>query len=143
MALRIIPRLQRATHHVGVFLDRARDRFPVTQAEAHVLSFLCERAGEASIADLHRSFGHKRSTLTSIVNRLEERGLVQRAIHPDDRRSFVLTLTRDGARLAGGLLGSLERLEKRAMKKLDRAQLEAFETVLAAIEAATGEDVSK
>ncbi|MEO7095407.1 MAG: MarR family transcriptional regulator, partial [Polyangiales bacterium] len=114
MSLRLIPRLHRATHQVGVFLDHARDRFPITQAEAHVLSFLSERGGEATIADLHRSFGHKRSTLTSIVNRLEERGLVERAIHPEDRRSFVLTVTRDGSRLARSVLAALERLELRA-----------------------------
>jgi DNA-binding MarR family transcriptional regulator len=142
MTLRLIPRLHRATHQVGVFLDRMRDEFPVTQAEAHVLSFLCERGGRASIADLHRSFGHKRSTLTSIVNRLEERGLVERAIHPDDRRSFMLTLTREGSRLARGVMAALQRLEVRATKKLDRAQLAAFEAVIAAIEAAAIEESS-
>src|SRR5262245_35824939 len=100
MALRLVPRLHRATHQVAVYLDREKERCPVSQAEAHVLSFLSERGGSGSMADLHRSFGHKRSTLTSIVDRLEKRGLVERTIHPEDRRSFLLTLTREGTKLA-------------------------------------------
>jgi DNA-binding MarR family transcriptional regulator len=139
MALRLIPRLHRATHQVAIHLDREKERCPVTQAEAHVLSFLSERGGSGSMADLHRSFGHKRSTLTSIVDRLEKRGLVERTIHPDDRRSFMLKLTREGAVLARRIRTTLERLEARVLERLDPSDVRAFTAVLEAIEQAVEE----
>lgn len=37
--------------------------------------------------------------LTGIVDRLHAEGLVRRAVHPDDRRAFRLTLTPKGRRL--------------------------------------------
>jgi DNA-binding MarR family transcriptional regulator len=124
---------------VAIHLDREKERCPVSQAEAHVLSFLSERGGACSMADLHRSFGHKRSTLTSIVDRLEQRGLVERTIHPDDRRSFLLTLTRDGALSARRVRSLLERLEARVLKRLDESQVKAFVAVLEAIDQAVEE----
>ena len=42
--------------------------------------------------------------LTFIVNQLEARGLVERAVDPADRRSRVLLLTEDGRRVRGELV---------------------------------------
>jgi DNA-binding MarR family transcriptional regulator len=91
-APRLVARLHKATHQVGLYVHRELSQLAISQAEAHVLSHLSAR-GPCSIADVHHSFGHRRSTLTSILNRLEDRGLITRALHPDDRRSYLLRLT--------------------------------------------------
>src|SRR5262245_10497128 len=137
MPLRLVPPLHRATHRIALFLEGASE-VGVTQAEAHVLSHLAERDGSCAIGDLHRSFGHKRSTLTSIVDRLERARLVERSIHPEDRRSFLLRLTPRGRTAARSVLGVLEGLEQRALRRVTAAELSGFFAVLAAIEAAAG-----
>ena len=114
MALRLIAHLHKATHQVGLYVHRELSGIAISQAEAHVLSFLSAR-GPCSIADVHHSFGHRRSTLTSILNRLEDRGLVAREIHPDDRRSYLLRLTREGRTLAAKARRTFERLEAGAL----------------------------
>jgi len=45
--------------------------------------------------------------VTGIVDRLEERGLVQRQSSPADRRMRVLVVTEDGAQLRGRMLERL------------------------------------
>jgi MarR family transcriptional regulator, temperature-dependent positive regulator of motility len=140
MALRIVPRLHRATHQVALYLDRERESVPVTQAEAHVLALLSESGGACGVGDVHRSFGHKRSTLTGILDRLEQRGLIERRIHPQDRRSFMLHLSAEGAAQAQGARKLLERLERRVRGRVDEAQLAGFLAVLDAIDAAAGEE---
>jgi DNA-binding MarR family transcriptional regulator len=139
MALRLIAHLQKATHQVGLYVDRELSEIPVSQAEAHVLSHLSE-GGPCSIADVHDSFGHRRSTLTSILNRLEDRGLIAREIHPDDRRSYLLRLTREGRPLATRARRSLERLEAEALSGVGEQQVSAFIAVIEAIEAAAEEE---
>jgi DNA-binding MarR family transcriptional regulator len=61
---------------------------------------------------LHREFGHKRSTLTNVVDRLEQRKLVRREHNPNDRRSFVLRLTASGRRTALRVTAALDKLER-------------------------------
>src|ERR1044071_4017228 len=98
MDLTIIPDLHRATHRVAVHLERAAGP-GVTQGEAHILAHL-GAAGDCTIGELHRAFAHKRSTLTSILDRLVARGLVVRESSETDRRTFVVRLTNDGRRVA-------------------------------------------
>src|SRR5262252_3107859 len=74
--LKLIPALHHATHSVSVFLDR-HSALGVTQAEAHILTHLWAE-GESTVGQLHGAFGHRRSTLTSILDRLADRGLISR-----------------------------------------------------------------
>ena len=139
MALRLIAQLHKATHQVGLYIHRELSEIAISQAEAHVLSFLSAR-GPCSIADVHRSFGHRRSTLTSILNRLEDRGLIAREIHPDDRRSYLLRLTREGRRLASKARRTLEHLEAGALAGVSEQRVAAFIAVIEAIQAAAEEE---
>ena len=128
MALRLIPAIHRATHEIGLYLDRLED-LRVTQAEAHILAHLAA-SGDSTVADLHRAFGHKRSTLTSILDRLVARELVTRAVSETDRRSFVVSLTRIGRPLAATVLDRLSTLERRALAGVPK---EAVTNLLAAL----------
>ena len=131
MTLRFVPAIHRATHAIALLLEQAPD-LGVTQAEAHVLSHLADR-GQATVADIHQAFGHKRSTLTSILDRLEARELITREVNADDRRSFVVALTRQGRTLATKVAAHLERLETDVRKRVRRTDLDAFDRVVAAV----------
>lgn len=127
-ASRIIPALERTTHAVALWIERAFPDLRLTQAEAHVLAYLAQHA-PCSINDLHRSFGHKRSTLTSLLDRLEARGWVQRAAHPESRRLVMVRLTEAGSAVAERVSAALGALEERLRARAgDDAA--AFERVL-------------
>jgi len=57
-----------------------------------------ERDG-LTFVELSRRLLVTAGNLTGIVDRLHAEGLVRRAVHPDDRRAFRLTLTAKGRRL--------------------------------------------
>ena len=97
MPLRFIPQVHRATHQIGLHIERLGPP-GVTQPEAHILAHLAS-CGNATVAGLHQAFAHKRSTLTSILDRLEARGLIERTSDVRDRRTFVISLTRQGRAL--------------------------------------------
>lgn len=115
-AHRIIPALERATHAVALWIERAFPDLRLTQAEAHVLAYLARHA-PCSINDLHRSFGHKRSTLTSLLDRLEARGWVQRAAHPQSRRLVMVQLTDAGSVVAERVSAAVGALEERLLAR--------------------------
>jgi len=91
------------------------------------------------VGALHEALAHKRSTLTSILDRLVERGLVTRETGTEDRRTFVVALTRKGKRVAVDTLLHLSALETAVKRKFTGATLDSFVAVLAAIEGAAND----
>ena len=138
MPLRFIPQVHRATHRIGLHIERLGAP-GVSQAEAHILAHLAA-APDSTIADVHRAFAHKRSTLTSILDRLEARGLIVRTTDRRDRRTFRITLTAAGRPLARRVTRHLEAFESRILKRASARDLEAFRRVLDALDRALAED---
>jgi DNA-binding MarR family transcriptional regulator len=124
--------VERATHLVALYLDRALSGTEVTQAEAHLLARLAR--GSASPGELHAAFGHKRSTLTSVLDRLEARGFIRRTPHPDDRRSFLITLTPAGHDEADTVVHAVARLERAVSRRTTAEERDGFAATLAALE---------
>jgi DNA-binding MarR family transcriptional regulator len=133
MALRLIPHIHRATHRIGLHIEDLDDP-RVNQAEAHVLAHLASTE-QATIGQLHRAFGHKRSTLTSILDRLERRKLVVRTSDSRDRRTVVITLTRNGRAAARRVVDHLRAFEARALQAATPADVRTFLRVLERFEA--------
>src|ERR1700680_1659390 len=109
MPLRLVPPIHRATHRIGLYLADLRDD-SLSQGEAHILALLAT-SGPATIAELHAGLAHKPSTLTSILDRLAERGFVTREVGAADRRTFVVTPTAKGRRVAERVHRHLTALE--------------------------------
>jgi DNA-binding MarR family transcriptional regulator len=101
--------LHRAIHAIGLFFDRTSEG-EISQAEAMVLLHLSANPA-STINDVHRAFLHRRSTLTSVLDRLEGRGVLERSISKDDRRNLTLKLTQRGRQLAAQVLETLADLE--------------------------------
>ena len=127
MRIQLIFGIHRATHRIGLFIQRHAPG--LTQAEAHILCHLHE-FGDSAISDLHRAFAHKRSTLTSVLDRLDAGGLVTREPSRSDRRSFVIGLTGPGRKKAAAIHRLLEALEAGALRGADRIALETFDHLI-------------
>jgi len=127
--LRLIPEVHRATHRIGIFLDS----LGITQGEGHILSHLAA-AGDSTIAELHRALAHRRSTLTSILDRLAERQFITRESDPNDRRSFIVRLSKKGKTVAAQVHRELERIEESALKGVTGNQFQSVVKILHAFE---------
>lgn len=126
----LIPAIHRAAHAIAAFLEA--DDVPVTQAEAHVLAHLAAR-GDSTVGQINVEFGHKRSTLTSILNRLEARGLITCRVNESDRRSFLIGLTPAGSLLAQNVLQKLSELEEEILSAFSARDQKSALWVLSAV----------
>ena len=75
-------------------------------------------SGPATIAELHRGLAHKRSTLTSILDRLSDRGYVTRDVGVADRRTFMITPTAKGLQIAKRVHRHLSDLEDAVARRV-------------------------
>jgi DNA-binding MarR family transcriptional regulator len=132
MSLRLVPAIHRATHRIGLFLADLRDD-SLSQGESHILALLAT-SGPATIAELHRGLAHKRSTLTSILDRLSDRGYVTREVGITDRRTFVITPTAKGLQIAKRVHRHLSDLEEAVGRRVTADDVKAFIKVATAME---------
>jgi len=130
----ILSGIHRSSRAIGLHLESPCIAEGVRPAEGHILSYL-RSYGPCPVGTLLTVFGHKPSTVTSMLTRLVERGLATRTPSADDRRVVLLDLTREGARAADRLRARLASLESAIRSEVKPRDLIGFQNVLAAIEA--------
>src|ERR1700726_4976296 len=128
MPLRFVHPVHRATHRIGLYLDALREP-GLTQGEAHILALLAHWYS-ANVSDLHRGLAHKRSTLTSILDRLAKRGLITRQVGKTDRRTFLVTLTTKGRKVARRVSRHLSDLEQNVVRRVSATDIKGFNNVV-------------
>ncbi|WP_178379992.1 MarR family winged helix-turn-helix transcriptional regulator [Cryptosporangium aurantiacum] len=99
---------------------RVAERHDLTAVQGRLLCVLAQQP--RGMAELARLFGVGKANLTGLVDRAEQRGLVERSVVPGDRRAVQVVLTEDGRRSArafhsevtGEIAGLLEPLSPAA-----------------------------
>jgi DNA-binding MarR family transcriptional regulator len=134
--LRYLSPLHKATRQIGLHFEERMATTGLAPSEGHMLTYLRAYA-PCTIAEVLRVFGVRGSTATSMFDRLEQRGLIERVANPADRRSFLLQLTRSGVRLADEIQQWVDDLEKAIRGGITEADDRAFRAVMEAIAAAT------
>jgi DNA-binding MarR family transcriptional regulator len=131
----VVLALQRATHHTLHALSTALSDQNLSAAEINALANLGE-GGTLSVRQLSERTGTRASTLTGLLDRLENRGYLVREVDPADRRSFRLPLTDQGREVAARARAAITDLERTALSRLDAAQLAGYHAVISALEEA-------
>lgn len=137
MTLTFIPAIHRAAHAIAAYVD-AKTKMQITQSEAQILAHLAAH-GSSSVGHIYQAFGHKRSTLTSILNRLEDRELVTCTVNETDKRSFLIGLTPPGKVLAEVIYKKLEDLEEEILGAFSPGDQKSALRVLNAVTTVTTE----
>ena len=108
--LPIVADWQRVTHRLLAALDDALAELGRSAAEINALACMGERT---SVRELVAATAQRPSTLTGVLDRLERRGLVERAANPADRRSVLVRLTPSGQTHADRVAAAFGALEDR------------------------------
>lgn len=121
--------------------QQLRTESGLTHQHFSVLVVLSESEDRSlRMTDLAAQLTITRTRLSYVVNRLESRGWVTRAEHPDDGRSHVARLTDAGfAELQRVAPGHARTVKEAVFGRLDAGQVRAlhsiYETILSGIEA--------
>lgn len=103
--------LHRAAQHMRVALDEAAQAHGLSGARDWlVLAALSTGPRQTQLALAH-SLGLDKTTMTSLLDRLEARGLVTRSTDSHDRRARIPELTEDGRRLQAEVTNARDRVE--------------------------------
>lgn len=124
--------LQRAAHATLHALSAELAGLGLTASEINVLANLADGTGR-SVSDLGRAAGTRPTTLTSVLDRLEQRGHVTRGPRPGDRRGVLVGLTPSGRQAAAAIRQAMAGLEQRALAPLPPEVIGGLRTALDAL----------
>jgi DNA-binding MarR family transcriptional regulator len=121
---------QRST---DAFDDVVADRLGLNRTDLRCLDWLFD--GPMSAGRLAAATGLTSAATTTLVDRLERRGLVRRVADPADRRKVLIEMTDLGRRQTGEFYGPLARDGARLLERYSDDQLSAMrDQLLAATE---------
>lgn len=105
---------------VSVFLNECRT-FDITPLQFSILSTLAQ-AGPLDQAGIGGYAALDRTTVSLVVRKLEQRGLVHRQVSEKDRRSRLITISPEGEALLHTVLPVVEAAQDRMLSPLTGAE---------------------
>ena len=133
-----IRRLQQIA--VSVFLQET-EQHGLTPVQYSALQGI-ENSPGVDQRTLARTIGFDTSTIASVIDRLETRGLVLRSASAADKRVRLLTLTRDGRSLLAEVVPAMLKAQERMLDPLPRADRKEFMRMLRVL-VSTNNDMSR
>jgi MarR family 2-MHQ and catechol resistance regulon transcriptional repressor len=96
--------LAKAFRTLRVHAERSLEGIDMCLSDFAILELLLHR-GPQPVNTIGRRIDLTSGSVTTAVDRLEERGFVVRGADPDDRRSRIVSLTPDGTKCIGEIFG--------------------------------------
>lgn len=136
----ILSPLHKAYRQAMLYMEGNGCDAGVSSSEVHIVAYI-KRFGPCPMSELSRVFGHKKSTVTSMLDRLTERGFISREVNPKDRRSFLLAILPEGEMVARNAGAVVERFEQAVVERISEKDMQGFRNVLKAVADVTQVDV--
>lgn len=121
--------LARASHLVSRDFHAQVKRSGLGVAEWRVLATLSD-GGPMIIGELARRVLYEQPTLTKVIDRMEQGGLVTRAAQTADRRRIEVRITADGAAAVAGLLPAAKQHETHLLASYSPDEVALLKSVL-------------
>ncbi|GAB3551569.1 MarR family transcriptional regulator [Noviherbaspirillum agri] len=120
--------LKRAGTQLAVSVDRRLAEFDMTHAQYGIFSRL--QNGPSTAADLARSSMTDTGAMTRMLDRLEEKGFVQRSRSSADRRIVEVALTDKGRQIADRMKEVAVELLNHHLREFTPEEVEQFKSFL-------------
>lgn len=118
--------LIRRCHQIttAIFFEECGE-LDITPMQFSILVVLSDKSGVDQTA-LGAFASLDKATVGEIVKRLERKGLLTRTRHAQDRRSFTVQLTEEGADLVKNMKQRIDRVHERLVEPLDNEERLVF-----------------
>jgi DNA-binding MarR family transcriptional regulator len=134
---RILSPIHQANRQASLHIDALLSDLRVSASEGQLLAFVAARKG-VPVTAVARLLGVPKSTITSLLQRLEGAQLIRRGHNPEDARSQLLFVSERGARVGMIARDRVVGLERRLQARLSETDMRALARIVDAVTAETG-----
>jgi DNA-binding MarR family transcriptional regulator len=107
-------------------------RLGVSMAQLHIM-FTLQRSGEMTMSHLADILNVSLSNATGLIDRLEERGYIERQRVPTDRRVVLVRLTETGVSMLAEVDALSDNLMRSVLERLPASQLRGVAAAVSAL----------
>ncbi len=127
--LEILVKLRKIIRSINLESKKIQKEFGISIPQLLVLQYLSDQPDyKASGKDIKNYINLNASTVSGIVHRLEEKGLVARLPNSRDKRGVFITLTAKGAELLKTSPTTLQEKMSKRLKSLSQQQIEELDS---------------
>ena len=101
----------------------------LTVIEWYILRALYDQDGQHA-SELARAVGRAATSFTPILDKLQDKGLIERRPDPADRRAVRIYLTDKAVKNREGVLNSAKQIDAHIQKQVPNGDFKAFQNVL-------------
>lgn len=104
----------------------------LTQSQGDIIVFLA-REPEKKIhqRDIERALNYTNPTITGLLNRLEQKGLITRTVDVNDSRVRVISLTNAALSIIEEIYFSIQKTEKKLLEGFTKEEIELMAPLMA------------
>jgi len=125
----VIRLINRVRVEVMDALDRELAGFDITAPQLVVLASVANKEAD-SAAQLCKTISYDPGAMTRMIDRLQQKGLIRRVPHPEDRRAMNLEMTVAGKALYPQLLEAKARVVERFLRGFSKEDEQTLERLL-------------
>ena len=114
-----------AQHEVFLMFSQRLSDYGITPGQYGVLNCLWSR-GSASPKEIAQLLRLENSTVSGVLDRMQKRGLIDRVVDPNDRRSVRVVPTEEGLALKDGVLKVIDQLNAEILGRFSAEQRAAL-----------------
>ncbi len=115
--------------HIDALYKQETQSLGLAVIEWYILRTLYERDG-LIVSQLARAVGRAPASFTPTIDILERKGLIQRGMHPSNRRNVRIYLTAEGKALENQVIASASRIENKIRQQLSDKEWQIYERVI-------------
>ncbi|MBV7504721.1 MarR family transcriptional regulator [Bacillus sp. sid0103] len=112
-------------HKKAEYLIKGQIGDDLTNDQHYILRYI-HQAKECTSTELADAFEVNKSAITAIINRMADRGLIERTRDENDRRVVYLTLTNEGYTLYENCQEKVQLLVESIITQFDQSEITAF-----------------
>lgn len=109
------------------------DPLGLTVIEWYILRALYDQDGQHA-SELARAVGRAATSFTPILDKLQQKGLIERRPDPADRRAVRIYLTDKGQKSREDVLRSAKQVDDQIRRSINKGDMENFQNVLATLQ---------
>lgn len=110
-----------AQHEVFLNFSTRLNEFGITPGQYGVLNCIWQN-DSTTPKEIAQTLRLENSTVSGVLDRMQKRGLIDRVLDPNDRRSIQVVATDEGMSMKAGVLRAIEELNAEAMNRFSKKE---------------------